>query len=341
MLIGRLCQRMDIEQPLPLLSETPDIDNDTVQQIPANDDCACELSPPASPSAMTAPMDAYLTDAQAEGLPMSQRARRQTNDQGDLVSKGVISLDQAATLVDFYLLRLDRFLYGIASQYANVEEVRRASPALLAAICAVTAFQDVSKRDLFAVCNRAYWEIISTSLFEKRNVEYIRALCISSFWLPDASRILISDAARRSADCRLARHFNRLKGSIASSRESKEDARDCVKLFYLLFICDQHLSILHNRDCIIRADRMILEERDQFLEDTRANSQDIRLLSQVSLLVIMGQVRDVFNTDEAGPVPKSLGVQFTHFTRELDRWYTRFVPMFGTSRTITFSYRDH
>ncbi|RMY38605.1 hypothetical protein D0866_02489 [Hortaea werneckii] len=339
--LQRICQHLEIRHPDPMVSypnitgnETQAAQNDYEQ----DDDGVCELSPPASPSAAKAPIDSYLTSLH-ETSPAGtspQKARRNTLAPADMITKGVVSLESANALIEYYLHHLDRFLYSLAGRYKCLDDVRRASPALLAAMCTVAAFQKPESSGLFDICNREYRHLISTAMFEKRNKEFIRALCIGSFWLPNSSRILASDAIRRSADCRLSRSYHQLRNEQAKvgamtnaiSDTPNNEAADRVRLWYLLFVSDQQLSILHNRDCIMHADKDIIEGRDLLLYASKPSNDDVRLISQVSLLVIMGQIKAVFSSDEMTPVPKMLAVQLNHFSRELDQWYDRFSPLF-------------
>lgn len=301
-------------------------------------DGACELSPPASPSAAHAPIDTFLGAGKPDSnvdTSSPRRARKRTNANADIIGKGIVSLETAQLLVQQYLSRLDYFLYALCSQYKDLDSIRQASPVLLAAICAVSAFHNHEHQELFDACNREYRQLVATALFEKKDTEHIRALCIGSFWLPDASRILSSDAIRRAADSRLHQQFPRadvamMEGQdISLADESHTRNRDSVRLWYLLFICDQHLSILHNRDGLMRKDHDILDHRDSILLSPGHTSQDIRLLSQCSLLVIMSEIRDVLGSEGLKPVPKSLSPHFSHFARELDQWYARFSTMFS------------
>ncbi|KAI6818997.1 cytochrome b2 [Hortaea werneckii] len=339
--LERICQHLGIRNPDPLASYPNSTGNE--MQAPQNDfeqddDGVCELSPPASPSAAKAPIDSYLTSLQ-ETSPAGtspQKARRNTLAPADMVTKGVISVESANLLVEYYLRHLDRFLYSLAGHYKCLDDVRRSSPALLAAMCTVAAFQKPESSGLFDICNREYRHLVSTAMFEKRNQEFIRALCIGSFWLPNSSRILASDAIRRSADCRLPRSYhqlNNVRATLATttnaiSETANHEAADRVRLWYLLFVSDQQLFILHNRDCIMHADKDIIEGRDLLLSASKPTNDDVRLISQVSLLVIMGQIKAVFSSDEMTPVPKMLAVQLNHFSRELDQWHDRFSPLF-------------
>ncbi|KIV99069.1 uncharacterized protein PV09_09235 [Verruconis gallopava] len=342
--LSRVCEYLNLEPPLPLLSEKDAKEGNREAASPlenSSEDGEYELSPPTSPSAAQAPIDTYLTSAQQEAAAESAgaarpRTRRKTAERPDLISKGLVSAEEAEGLVQSYLSRLDRFLYGIASQYKDAQQVRQASPTLLAAMCATAAFQDVKHQALFDVCNREYRALVSASLFENRSHEFVRALCIGSFWLPDASRILSSDAIRRAVDCRLHRQFYRLTEPPRPADNRMDptlglsDARDKMRLWYLLYICDQHLSILYNQDSLMRQEKDAIENRELFLarQGLLPSAQDVRLMSQVSLLVIMCQIRDVFGCEQNKPVSKTLAVQFTHFTRELDQWYAKYSGIF-------------
>ncbi|KXT17288.1 hypothetical protein AC579_516 [Pseudocercospora musae] len=334
-----ICQHLNLELPLPLASEKQNAEsgrrnNKVVDE--ANDEGTCELSPPASPSTAQAPMDMYLTSAQDPINGNSpQRLRRRGSERVDMISKGLISFDDAEVLVKKYLLHLDRFLYGVTGSYKDVNEVRRASPALLAAMCTVSAFHDSNISRTFEICNREYRSIVSGSLFEKRDLQFVKALCIGAFWLPDASRILLGDAIRRAKDLKLHRNFLRLTepallaSTSPGSAIDTSEIRDRVRLWYLLYVCDQHLSILHNRDRILRQEKEAVENRELFISSGEpVTSQDIRIMSQVSLLVIMGQIRDVFGSESIRPVSKTLSVQLSHFVRELDAWYARWSALF-------------
>ncbi|GLI79615.1 hypothetical protein PoHVEF18_007953 [Penicillium ochrochloron] len=216
---------------------------------------------------------------------------------------------------------------------------------MFAAVCTVAALQDPNGQSLYEACNREFRRLISRSLFEKHDLEYVRALCISSFWLSDASRILSSDAIRRAADMRLHRGFDHIStpmdprlfpgGASALSTPIEVAAmKDRVRLWYLIFISDQHLSILHNRDPLLRNDKEIAMSWETFLARDDTTDSDIRLISQVALLVIMSQVRDLLGSDKEARLPQSLSNQITHYSRQLDRWFAKFFAIFKPDPNI-------
>ncbi|KAJ5535782.1 hypothetical protein N7513_008968 [Penicillium frequentans] len=350
--LGNICQHLNLPLPRALVSsgdatqsESKADHNDELERD-AEDLDGCEISPPDTPSGVQAPIDTYLDIAKlgspgsSANTPPSVTRQRQNLPQ-DLVTKGVISLSVAETLVERYYTQLDPYLYGICSGYRSLQQIRTASPLLFAAVCTVSALQDPQGQSLYEACNREFRRLMSRSLFEKHDLEHVRALCISSFWLSDASRILSGDAIRRAADMRLHRSFDHLSNPGASRSTPTHDSnspnsthndtlavKDRVRLWYLIFIADQHLSILHNRDPLLRSDKEIALSWESFLAREDTTDSDIRLISQVALLVIMSQIRDLLGSDQESRVPQSLSNQIIHYSRQLDRWFNKFSAIF-------------
>lgn len=332
--LGRVCESLSLEAPQLMASASEPVEpQNTLPMIPEpGEEEYCELSPPASPSDVHAPIDTILGNSKTDASPGNSPnfGRRRGTGGSDLITKRLITVETANRLSHHYLTHLDPFLYGIVSHHRNAEAIREASPALLAVVCAVAALHVDGDREAFEICNREFRNLVSSSLFEKRDVEHIRALCIGSFWMMNASRILSSDAIRRAADVRLYHHFYRLSTIPNSSPIEEQTAhRDRIRLWYLLFISDQHQAILHNRDPLMRQESDFSEQMDWFLASGGMTSQDARIVSQASLLHIMSQIRDVFGADARKPLAKSMGIQFNHFTRELDQWYSHHSVIFG------------
>ncbi|OGM50598.1 hypothetical protein ABOM_000814 [Aspergillus bombycis] len=343
--VNIICQHLDLGRPKPLVTGHRKARED----IPASGEPdreeseGCEVSPPDSPSAVQAPIDTFLDIAKL-GSPKSvesppgRRASRATHGD-DLITKGIVSVAVAEQLLHRYFSRLDHYLYGICSEHHDLQQLRTTSPILLAAICTVSALHDPQDQKYYAACNREFRSLVMRSLFEKRDVEYLRALCIASFWLADASRILCSDAIRRTADIRLHRSFDYLIGardpeSCSPSAANPTTSVDRVRLWYLLFVCDQHLSILHNRDSLLRSDKDIAVSWETYLHRAETTESDVRILSQVSLLLIMGQVRDVLGSDNQTQLPPTLTHHITNYSRQLDKWFAKFSALFITNAYI-------
>lgn len=113
----------------------------------------------------------------------------------DIISRGVISLQQAESLFHIYQQRLDHFLYRILGHHDSLESVRYASPLLTAAICTVGALHsgDSKSSNIFTACYVEFKTTVAAQLFSKESVlDDVRGLCIGAFWLSELSWILVS-----------------------------------------------------------------------------------------------------------------------------------------------------
>lgn len=195
------------------------------------------------------------SETTAEG---ENSARRTSLMSQDFIARGVISLEEAERLANFYLTRLDPYIYGLCVKFKNLDDFRRSSSVLTACICTVSALHETSNPHLYTICSHEFRQLVSGSFFDRRvDIDFLRALCVGSYWLSDISWILSGYAIRRSSELQLSRFYEQssAKGSKEASGQSSfetQDALDKTRVMYLLYVCDQHLSILYSRASIIR-----------------------------------------------------------------------------------------
>ncbi|KHN95539.1 uncharacterized protein MAM_06596 [Metarhizium album ARSEF 1941] len=339
-----VCQQLGIELPKPLESAAlGSVGTGSGIQDEHLDDgeegLLCEPSQHTSPSAVTAPIDAYLSKPESEAgarahgpaTALSSRPHKKP----DLISKGLVTVEDADVLVRHYFVEMDPILYGFAHTHSTAHGVRDASPALIAAICTVSSLYLVDYGHLFEACYREYRHVVATTLFERQDVEHIRALLIGSFWLPGASRILLCDAVRRAGDVRLHRHiFKSINGpwetptSPPNGNVDQAQARDRVRLWYGIFMSDQHQAILNNRECLLSLHLDVLDRRHEYLQSEACTNHDLRLVAQSSLLLIMARMKRTFGSEYPAPVLASRAAEFPRFCLELDGWIDEFRPKF-------------
>lgn len=98
----------------------------------------------------------------------------------DFISNGLVSVEDARRLVEFYLNRIDHFMYKVGSgRYRDFETLRRGSPLLLACICTVAALHDPMSNHLYGVCKREFQRLMAVSMFDRRvDRDHLRAMCI-------------------------------------------------------------------------------------------------------------------------------------------------------------------
>ncbi|KAL1985249.1 hypothetical protein VTN96DRAFT_8048 [Rasamsonia emersonii] len=246
----------------------------------------------------------------------------------DFISRGAIRVEEAERLFQFYMAQLDPYIYGLASKYKSLESLRRSSPILTASICAVAACHQPGDGKIYEICNQEFRRLVSSSLFDRRiSLDYLRALVIGTYWLSDVSWTLAGFAVRRASDINLHKFYYRIIDSangLAATPNSwdpsdPEASIDPVRLWYLLYICDQHLSILYTRAPMIREDETIRGWRG-YLESPHASQSDMRISSQVSLMILLSQVRELFGVDASKAVPRAFVAHINTFSQQLDKW---------------------
>jgi hypothetical protein len=226
---------------------------------------------------------------------------------------------------------LDPYIYNMTAQYGSLDEFRRRSPTLTAAILAVAALHDVSaKPELYSMCSKEFKRLVANAMFEKKiDVEYLRALVVGSFWLSDIGWTLSGYAIRRASEFHLRTCYHQIADSIKHAskytQEQLQEARDGLRLLYLLYICDHHLSILYGRASIMRDNEHYILGYENYLASSVASDIDKRVAAQVSLLLLMSRIRESLGLEEDTGVPLSDSIlpKIKSFERELDNWVLR------------------
>ena len=217
----------------------------------------------------------------------------QNRAEQDVITRGVVSIEQAQSYLDVYQNRLDHFLYRIIGDRRSLHQVRAASPLLLAAICAVGALHLASPH--FEKCYQEFVSIAAAQTFSRRNNEDdVRGLCVGAFWLSGISWTCIGAAVRISTEIQLHRSIFK---ALAGDRRQYLRAR----LYYLVWVCDHHFSIAYGRPPMTRHDDAI-RAASQFLETENAVEDDARLISQVQFWVVGGDIYESFGADVDRPL---------------------------------------
>ncbi|KAI1083111.1 hypothetical protein F5B20DRAFT_577494 [Whalleya microplaca] len=233
----------------------------------------------------------------------------------DFISKGALSLNDAERLFRLYMDQLDHFMYSIGGRYKTLDELRRSSRILAVSLLTVAALHDPHGNTVYGVCSKEFRRLMAASIFSRRiDRDYLRAMCIASYWLSDISWMLSGYAIRRAGEFNITSHYQR------AITTGNEEASDFVRLWYILYICDQHLSTLFARESLIRDSDSAIKGHEVFLQASLSNDDDKRLVSQVALLNIIYKIRDLFGPDTGDPVPQVYLMQISSFSRQLDQW---------------------
>ncbi|KAH8880523.1 hypothetical protein GQ53DRAFT_537113 [Thozetella sp. PMI_491] len=232
----------------------------------------------------------------------------------DFISRGALPVEDAARLYKLYMDRLDHFLYGIGGTNATLDEARSKSRILTAAILTVAAMHDPQSNALYDICSKEFRRLMSESIFDRRiSRDYLRAMCVASYWLSDISWMVSGYAMRRAAELNLSNQYHRLLS------EHRKESADYVRLWYILYICDQHLSTLYGRAPVLREDLTVFAW-EAFLQTPITTADDVRLSSQVALVNIVHSIKEMMGPDNGKGLPRAFLPQITAFSRQLDHW---------------------
>lgn len=247
----------------------------------------------------------------------------------DLISEGNLQRSDADRLVKRFLERTDYYLYGITSRFEDLDSVRRASPLLFVAICTVSALHEPKGEQLYRVCSARLRKLVSDFMFKKHvNLYDFQGLCIASFWLSDLSWSVSGLAIRRAIEFQLDKSYEIVIGtsqlndrfSNSLGLKDREDALSCLRVWYLFYICDHHLSILYGRPSSF-GNPSSVEGWRRYLRAIPSSSTDTRLSSQLELLSILEKVTYMFGSNDDSRISESFKKELEAFSLEVDRWH--------------------
>jgi hypothetical protein len=296
--------------PLPVKREEGPSRDNSPRLGPVEDDADLSYVPIQSVYHLTK-MSALRSPSDGEVRPVASAPEPAATD---FIARGLLSERTAERLFRLYHDRLDHYMYGIGARYNTLAEMRRESPILTACICTVAALHDPASNAIYGICSAEFRRLMAGSMFDRLvHRDSLRAMCVAAYWLSDISWMVSGYAIRRAAEFNLHNSFSRVMV------ENSEDAADCLRLWYILYICDQHLATLYGRPSIVEED-FSLQGCEKFLGCSVSTDQDRRLVSQVSLLLIFRKIRELFGPDTGKPTPQVYLNQIASFNRQLDQW---------------------
>ena len=248
----------------------------------------------------------------------------------DFISRGVIKLEDAERLATYYLDRLDPYIWHVCPDYKDLESFRSRSPTLTAAILTVAALHDIERCQLYSTCAKEFKRLVANAMFERKiDMEYLRALVIGSYWLSDVSWTLSGYAIRRASEFHLKQCYMQIAESVRSPEKvdstKLHEAMDGIRVLYLLYICDHHLSVLYGRSSIMRDNEIYITGWEAYLACSLATDADRRVAGQICLMYLMNQIRESLGPEDTLTVlPSSALAKIAGFERDLDDWIARF-----------------
>lgn len=278
--------------------------------------------PEAEPELVSAPMRSLFEVTKLRNLRSNLPKQLPVGDevQDDVISQGLLSLEEGDMLFNFFSQRMNHFLWGgIALVHVDLASVRRSSTLLSTAILAVAALHIPGRNSIFDVCYSAFVTVLSNSTFTRyHTLDEIRGLAIGAFWLSDLSWMLSGLAVRIATEMGLHQ-------SLRKMLRGKSDQFQRAQLWYLLYVCDHHFSIAYNRPPVIHDDEGIANYQ-QFLQHPSAGPGDIRLIAQVALFLTLTNASRRFGSDIEQPLEEADFRLLRSFNIDIETWRMEWEP---------------
>lgn len=265
-----------------------------------------------------------------EGVTEDQRRICKQLRDTDFISRGIIKVEDGEALVKFYLNKLDPYIWFLGSDYADLESFRSRSPTLTACVLTVAALHDSTRSALYPICSKEFRRLVANAMFERKiDMEYLRALVIGSYWLSDISWTLSGYAIRRASEFHFKQYYQLIADSTRNpakvDQTQLQDAMVGIRVIYLLYICDHHLSILYGRSSIMRDNESYITGWEAYLSCSLATDADRRIAGQISLMYLMNQIRERLGPeDTTTTLEPSAADDIARFQADLDEWISRF-----------------
>lgn len=182
------------------------------------------------------------------------------------------------------------------------------------------------KEKIHLLCHKQLRDLIAVSMFDRfHTLEDIRALCIAAFWVPDLSWKLSGHCVRMATELNLHQAFYKAFYSQSQTLAEREHAFEKARLWYLLYVLDHHFSIAYGRPPVT-AELQAIKEYETFLHAPECTPSDRRVLSQVSLFIILSKAYNVFGLEAERLIEGEDATLLTHlrFIEDLERWKKHF-----------------
>ncbi|KAK4891270.1 hypothetical protein LTR27_010072 [Elasticomyces elasticus] len=211
---------------------------------------------------------------------------------------------------------------------SSFQKVLSRSPFLLTAICTVAAF--CSGSEDYQACSQLFQNEVSRKLFATHyDFDDVRALCIGAIWLGDLSATLNGLAVRIGTQLDLHR-------CITKMPHGKMACYERTRLYFLVFLCDHHCSLVHGRPPMTREWKSLKDPR-AFLQSPYARAADLGLITQVELWAISRCVFEQFGADVENETVASRIEDIQRLSQSYDQWQ----HAWRSTLAVTSEHREH
>jgi hypothetical protein len=279
---------------------------------------------------VTAPMRSlhHLTQTCVAYTP--RHNEHESPETSDFIARGSLQIAEADYLFSQYRSRLNTLLWaGLLCPHSSLALARRSSTLLTVAVLTVAALHTPGHTDSLHTCYEILIGLVKeASMSRTQSLDDIRGLCIAAFYINALSWRICGLAVRIATEMGLQLAFRNLM-------RGQDEARDLVRLWYCLYICDHQYSIAHGRPPIMFNDAAV-RGLDKFLTGPHATDGDIRLSAQLSLWPILTEAYVLYGTDPDLELTDSDYEKLRSLSIAVDQWRTSWrlrsadMPVYGS-----------
>ncbi|EJU00144.1 hypothetical protein DACRYDRAFT_117704 [Dacryopinax primogenitus] len=248
----------------------------------------------------------------------------------DVVTKGIISEEEAKDYFKTYYEHCSKFLPVFEPELDTYEDLHRRSPFSVDAICMVaSAIKDASN---------------GQSETTKRLMEEVKMISSNTLWLPVARRevvqasivvagwstngwLLGGHAIRMALELGIHKAWPRLLKKIRSGSKLKDirgsDEHDlvvCSRIWFTLFLFEHQIAFGTGRPFMIKTDESV-QDAALIMEHPLSVEDDMRLVSSVELMIIRERVNKRMGVE--GPVKPDTQEVARDAERQFYDWFER------------------
>ncbi|KAH9842104.1 Transcriptional activator of proteases prtT [Teratosphaeria destructans] len=275
------------------------------------------------------PLNCLMEATQLSGMRSQLRRVQQRRKGGmrrrdhDLVSKGIITVEEAETLLDIFKKTHSQHLYSASvPAESTIETIRTSSTVLFTAIMLVVASHIPGKEELHETCHSMFRGLVSSVMFDRfHSLDDIRGLCIAAFWQPYLCWKLTGLSIRMATELNLHHAFYEVTHDQSLTESQRTECLEKARLWHLLVLLDHQSSVTYGRPSITSETRHA-KDFAPFLASEHATSADAMLTAQITCCSIMSRAFDHFGLEPKRTMLDDDGtvMVLTRFVEEIRVW---------------------
>ncbi|KAG8865466.1 hypothetical protein FRC20_009809 [Serendipita sp. 405] len=266
------------------------------------------------------------------------------HDFPDIVTKGIVTLEEARALFHIFYQGCSTFLPVFDSNFDTFESLHERSPFAVNAICLVASqVRDGGgpTSELTLRCREEVHPIVAQTLFAPFiSADVVRAVVILSGWSPNGW-LTCGHAVRMALQLNMnkawPRLLRRIKNNKVSTMAEERELVVAARTWFCLYLFEHQMSYGTGRPAILKEDDSVLGG-SALLSHPLTIEDDARLVSTVELMVFRERAQDSMPLDR--PFTDERAMKLAEATENFHKWFATWDTIFSRQYPDTTFYRQ-